>query len=148
MADPTGWDVATRVLAFVGAILGVVNTAMAFIRGGPRFKVDCSVTGAEPPVLNIEVLNRGQFDISVAEFSLTAIHPNGGPARYTRFEVAEAALLPQRIAAGEAASFTCAISSIQQAVDGGCNVVRVRTADKRARHSSPCWALADRAARS
>jgi hypothetical protein len=144
VGEPFTWEITTRILAILGAILGVFNLIVTYRQGTPRFKVTGSVDNSTtPPSLKILVQNNGLHPITVDRFWLTAIPQNGNQPRTVMFTVDEAARLPLTIELGRAATFSCPVSSIQQAIDSGNDVIGVATSDGRSKTSWKCKDLAN-----
>jgi hypothetical protein len=144
MAEPVTWELTTRVLAVLGAVLGVFNLIVSYRQGTPRFKVSGSVDNSiQPPSLSVLVQNNGLHPITVERFWLTAYPQNGNQPRTVMFTVDQAALLPLTIEMGRAATFSCSIPSIQQAIDSGNDVIGVATSDGRSKTSRQCKNLAN-----
>jgi hypothetical protein len=143
VTEPLTWEMATRGLAILGAALGVINLIVTYRQGTPRFKVSGSVVSSNmPPHLRVLVQNNGLHPITVETFWLTSYPQNGNQPRRVEFSVDQQNQLPLTVELGRAAAFTCPISSIQQAIDSGNDVVGVGTSDGRSNTSSPSKDLA------
>lgn len=124
------WELATRFLAILGAVLGVWNAVSSYLHTAPRFKVTYTIKSRGPnrEYLHIRVQNHGLIPITIEHFWMTKLPAdNQGQKVCVGFKVLEGETLPKTIEQGQAATFRCSTATVLGSLEAGLNRVQVGT---------------------
>ncbi|MEJ1095754.1 MULTISPECIES: hypothetical protein [unclassified Pseudoxanthomonas] len=134
------WEIATRILAIVGAVLGIYNAFIGFVRGRRRFKVRAMVAPGQDAV-EVKIINHGTLPVTLSKFYLTRAAPNGGGAPHIDATVDRDSELPVLVNPGTSELFQIKFALHQQAFQGGHDIVVAEAADGMQQQSWQCEEL-------